>query len=96
MSQPQTSEDWRVRLAQKIEESGKSMRAISLACGKAPGYVHSILKDGKTHALKRSRKYVQKQVQVCLMCCAALIFQPKEKNFSSFSRRPHLTCELQS
>ena len=47
MSQPQTSEDWRVRLAQKIEESGKSMRAISLACGKAPGYVHSIMKDRK-------------------------------------------------
>ena len=47
MSQLQTSEDWRVRLAQKIEESGKSMRAISLACGKAPGYVHSIMKDKK-------------------------------------------------
>ena len=47
MSQPQTSEDWRVRLAQKIEESGKSMRAISLACGRAAGYVHSIMKDKK-------------------------------------------------
>ena len=48
MSQPQTSNDWRVRLAQKIEESGKSMRAISLACGRGPGYVHSIMKDGKS------------------------------------------------
>ena len=47
MSQPLTSNNWRARLSQKIEESGKSMRAISLACGKAPGYVHSILKDGK-------------------------------------------------
>ncbi|WP_246713123.1 XRE family transcriptional regulator [Bartonella apis] len=47
MSQPQTYDDWRVRLAQKIEESGKSMRAISLACGRAAGYVHSILKDRK-------------------------------------------------
>ena len=47
MSQPQTSNDWRVRLAQKIEESGKSMRAISLACGRGPGYVHSIMKDRK-------------------------------------------------
>ena len=47
MSQLQTSEDWRVRLAQKIEESGKSMRAISLASGRAAGYVHSILKDRK-------------------------------------------------
>ena len=47
MSEPQIYDDWRVRLAQKIEESGKSMRAISLACGRAEGYVHSILKDGK-------------------------------------------------
>ena len=47
LSQPQTYDDWRVRLAQKIEESGKSMRAISLACGRAAGYVHSILKDRK-------------------------------------------------
>ena len=47
MSQPQTSEDWRVRLAQKIEESGKSMRAISIASGRAAGYVFSIMKEKK-------------------------------------------------
>ena len=47
MSQPQTLDDWRARLSQKIEESGKSMRAISLACGKAPGYVFSIMKEKK-------------------------------------------------
>lgn len=40
--------DWRVRLAQKIEESGKSMRAISIAIGRAAGYVFSIMKEGKT------------------------------------------------
>ena len=42
------NEDWRVRLAQKIEESGKSMRAISIAIGRAAGYVFSIMKEGKT------------------------------------------------
>jgi len=47
LSQPQTSNDWRVRLAQKIEESGKSMRAISLACGRTAGYVFSIMKEKK-------------------------------------------------
>ena len=47
MSQPQTSDDWRVRLAQKIEESGKSMRAISIASGRAAGYVFSIMKEKK-------------------------------------------------
>ena len=39
--------DWRVRLAQKIEESGKSMRAISIAIGRTPGYVFTIMKDRK-------------------------------------------------
>ena len=47
MSQPQIYDDWRVRLAQKIEESGKSMRAISIAIGKGEAYVFSILKDRK-------------------------------------------------
>ena len=39
--------DWRVRLAQKIEESGKSMRAISIAIGRGEGYVFTIMKDRK-------------------------------------------------
>lgn len=39
--------DWRERLEQKIKDSGKSMRAISIAIGKGEGYVHSILKDRK-------------------------------------------------
>ncbi|CAM1656877.1 unnamed protein product [Bartonella apihabitans] len=45
MSQPQIYDDWRVRLAQKIEESGKSMRAISIAIGRGEGYVFSIMKE---------------------------------------------------
>ena len=47
MSQPQIYDDWRVRLAQKIEESGKSMRAISIAIGRGEGYVFTIMKDRK-------------------------------------------------
>lgn len=47
MSEPQIYDDWRVRLAQKIEESGKSMRAISIASGRAAGYVFSIMKEKK-------------------------------------------------
>ena len=47
MSEPQIYDDWRIRLAQKIEESGKSMRAISLACGRGEAYVHSIMKEKK-------------------------------------------------
>lgn len=40
-------ETWRDRLTAAIKDSGKSMRAISRATGRGPGYVHSILKDGK-------------------------------------------------
>lgn len=38
---------WRARLNAAVEASGKSMRAISLDAGAAPGYVHSILKEDK-------------------------------------------------
>lgn len=39
--------DWRTRLQDALEASGKSAREVSLAAGKGPGYVHSILKEGK-------------------------------------------------
>lgn len=39
--------NWKQRLAEAVEASGKSKRAISLAAGMAPGYVHSILSEGK-------------------------------------------------
>ena len=38
---------WRERLQQILDESGKSAREVSLAAGKGPGYVHSIMKEGK-------------------------------------------------
>ncbi|ATI41915.1 transcriptional regulator [Pacificitalea manganoxidans] len=39
--------DWRTRLADAIGKSGKSKRAVSLASGNGPGYVHSIIAEGK-------------------------------------------------
>lgn len=44
---PMKNGAWRDRLAAAIETSGKSKRAISLAAGNNPGYVHSILSEGK-------------------------------------------------
>lgn len=41
------SEGWKTRLAEAIEANGKTKRGVSLAAGMAPGYVHSILKEGK-------------------------------------------------
>jgi transcriptional regulator with XRE-family HTH domain len=38
---------WRNRLAAALKDSGKSMREVSLAAGMGPGYVHSLLSDGK-------------------------------------------------
>lgn len=40
-------DEWRARLEDAIKKSGRSKREISLAAGKGPGYVHSILKEGK-------------------------------------------------
>nr|WP_233284941.1 helix-turn-helix transcriptional regulator [Agrobacterium tumefaciens] len=45
--QPMGIADWRARLQDALETSGKSAREVSLAAGKGPGYVHSILKEGK-------------------------------------------------
>lgn len=39
--------DWRARLEAAIDASGRSRRAISLEAGMGPGYVHSVLKEGK-------------------------------------------------
>lgn len=38
---------WRTRLRAALDESGLSMRAASLAAGKAHGYLNSILNEGK-------------------------------------------------
>jgi ribonucleoside-diphosphate reductase alpha chain len=38
---------WRERLEQAIEISGRSNREISLAAGRGPGYLHSLLSEGK-------------------------------------------------
>ncbi|WP_234886437.1 helix-turn-helix domain-containing protein [Agrobacterium vitis] len=40
-------EDWRARLSTALEKSDKSKRAVSLAAGLGPGYIHSILSEGK-------------------------------------------------
>lgn len=37
---------WRDRLREAVKASGKSPRAISLAAGRAHGYVHSLVKQG--------------------------------------------------
>lgn len=40
-------QDWKLRLAAGIEASGKSQREISLAAGMGPGYVNSLINEGK-------------------------------------------------
>lgn len=39
--------DWKIRLEEALEKTGRSKRSVSLAAGLGPGYVHSILKEGK-------------------------------------------------
>lgn len=40
-------DQWRSRLLDEIEKSGRSMRSISLAAHRGPNYLHGILKEGK-------------------------------------------------
>jgi transcriptional regulator with XRE-family HTH domain len=42
-----SKEDWRQRLKQALEAKGLSKRSVSLAAGLNPGYVHSVLVEGK-------------------------------------------------
>lgn len=42
-----SGDDWKRRLADGIEKQGLSQREVSLAAGKGPGYVNSLLKEGK-------------------------------------------------
>lgn len=42
-----TKHEWRKRLRDEIKDKDRSMRSISLAINKGPGYVHSILEDEK-------------------------------------------------
>ena len=43
---------WRDRLQVACEKSGKSMRSLSLSSGNGPGYLHSVLTEGKDPTLK--------------------------------------------
>ena len=38
---------WKTRLADGIKAKNKTQREVSIAAGKGPGYVHSLLKEGK-------------------------------------------------
>lgn len=44
---PMENETWKSRLADAVNASDKSKRQISLDSGNGPGYVHSILSEGK-------------------------------------------------
>ncbi|CAI9399087.1 hypothetical protein ANOBCDAF_00198 [Pleomorphomonas sp. T1.2MG-36] len=39
--------DWRDRLAQVIKDKDRTKRDVSLKAGNGPGYVHSILSEGR-------------------------------------------------
>lgn len=47
---------WRDRLRQTLDNSGKSMRAVSMAAGLGDNYLHSILGEGKEPSIDRLLK----------------------------------------
>jgi transcriptional regulator with XRE-family HTH domain len=48
-----SEEEWRKRLQEAVDKSGKSMRAISLTAGCSASYLHGILKEDKEPTLPR-------------------------------------------
>ena len=46
-------DSWRQRLRGAIEQSGKSLRAVSLSAGCAASYVHGMLEAGKEPTLDK-------------------------------------------
>lgn len=52
------NDDWKARLERAIKENGASKRKVSLDAGRGPGYVHSILSEGKDPS-------VQHLMEVC-------------------------------
>lgn len=45
--------DWRGRLQEAIDAKGMTARSVSLAAKLSPGYVHSIIQDGKEPSISR-------------------------------------------
>jgi DNA-binding phage protein len=44
--------EWRIRLKQKIEDSHRSMRAISLASGRGPSFLYEVLVNGREPSIE--------------------------------------------
>ena len=53
IARPMAQDEWRKRLREAVESSGKSLRAVSLAAGCSPGYLHGILSSNKEPTITR-------------------------------------------
>jgi transcriptional regulator with XRE-family HTH domain len=46
-------DEWRMRLQEVVDKSGKSLRAISIKAGCSHGYLHGILNEDKEPTINR-------------------------------------------
>lgn len=68
---------WRERLAKAIEARGVSKRSLSLKAGMGPGYVHSLLSEGKEPT-------IEKLVRICAeldVPLAAIVYGDEASQF---------------
>lgn len=56
MPDARTEPTWRDRLADAIRDSGRSQRSVSLAAGLGPGYVNSLLNEGKDPTVENATR----------------------------------------
>ena len=50
---------WRIRLKAAIEGAGTNMRAVSLAAGLSPSYLHGVLEEGKDPTIGRLMRVIE-------------------------------------
>lgn len=78
---------WRHRLAAIIDRSGRSKRSISFAAGMGPGYLHSLLTEGKDPTIESLSKLC-KEVGVSLSFIVhGYVVTAEQEEFSTASQR---------
>lgn len=80
---------WKERLKAAIEKQGKTMREVSLAAGKAQGYVHSLVGEGKDPSVENLAKICEAaNVSLTHVLYGFEITPETEKLLQAAERRP--------
>lgn len=87
---PMIENGWKARLEEALEQSGRSKRSVSLAAGLGPGYVHSILKEGKDPTIENLIAVANAlNVSLSYLLYGYDVSKEAEEILSLLEKRPH-------